>query len=259
MINDPNQTGPSAAPIAVRSDGRGWQVCRPMRIQPGIAPAAAGSALVSLGATQVICAASLEEGVPRWMRDQQVAGGWLTAEYSLLPYATSPRTPREVSVGRVGGRTMEIQRMVGRALRAVVDVRLLGPRTLWVDCDVLCADGGTRTAAVSGAWVAVALALKRAHSEGRLEENPVRDSVAAISVGLLGERLALDLSYAEDATADADLNVVMTGNGRLVEIQGGAEHAPFASERLSEILALARLGIEQWTRLQQQAVGEGGP
>ncbi len=237
-----------------REDGRRWNETRPMLIQTGIAPAAGGSALVSLGKTQVVCAASLEEGVPRWMREMGVEGGWLTAEYSLLPYATSPRTARESSIGRVGGRTVEIQRMIGRALRAVTDLKSLGARTLWLDCDVLCADGGTRTTAISGAYVAAAMALRRALDEGRIAGWPIRDSVAAISVGLFRGKPLLDLTHAEDAVADVDMNVVLTGSGAMIEIQGAAEHAPFSEDQLRELLNLARIGTDAWRLLQKKAL-----
>jgi ribonuclease PH len=239
-----------------RADGRRADEPRRMGLRVDVAPNAGGSVLAVLGGTRVICAAMLEEGVPRWMREQQVEGGWLTAEYSLLPYATSPRKMRESSMGRISGRTMEIQRMIGRALRAVTDLDALGARTLWVDCDVLSADGGTRTAAISGAYVAAVLALRRARDEGRIAGNPFQHSVAAIGVGVVGGRALLDLTYAEDAIADVDMNVVMTGDGRLIEVQGGAEHAPFTEDQWRDLLTLARRGTEAWCRVQRETIGE---
>jgi ribonuclease PH len=239
---------------ATRPDGRRPDEARAMTIELDVAPAAAGSALVTLGNTRVLCAAMIEERVPRWMREQRCVGGWLTAEYSLLPYSTVTRTSRESSLGRVGGRTMEIQRMIGRSLRAITDLRPLGARTIWIDCDVLRADGGTRTAAISGAYVALAVALRRARAEGRMAEVPLRDSIAAVSVGVVEGCSLLDLCYAEDAAADVDLNVVMTGDGRIVEVQGAAERQPFAREQFDALLDLARGGIETWTRTQIEAL-----
>ncbi len=239
-----------------RPDGRQADEMRPIRWELNPAPAAAGSVLVALGATRVLCAVMIEEGVPRWMREQRVEGGWLTAEYRMLPYATASRTSRESTLGRLEGRTMEIQRMIGRALRAVTDLRALGARTVWVDCDVLQADGGTRTAAISGAWTALALALRRAQTEGRLPGGILRDSVAAVSAGLFGGAAVLDLCYAEDALADADLNVVFTGRGDLVEVQGAAERQTFSRSHLDAVLDLARRGAEQWRNAQEKMLRE---
>lgn len=239
---------------ATRPDGRRLDEMRPISIELDAAPAAAGSALVRLGATQVLCAATFEEAVPRWMRDQKVEGGWLTAEYSLLPYATPVRTPREAASGRLGGRTMEIQRMIGRALRAITDLRALGPRTVWIDCDVVQADGGTRTAAISGAYVALALALRRERAAGRVAGWPLSDSVAAVSVGRVAGTARLDLCYEEDANAEVDLNVVVTGEGRLVELQGAAERQPFTEDELREMLQLARVGAAIWRAAQSAAL-----
>jgi len=247
---------------SVRPDQRKPGELRPVTFELGVAPAATGSALVRFGRTQVICAATVEESVPRWMREQKVAGGWLSAEYSLLPYSTHQRTSREVNAGRVGGRTQEIQRLVGRALRAVTDLEKLGARTIWVDCDVLQADGGTRTAAITGAYVALRLAVDRLVREGLLKENPVREAVAAVSVGMIGSRPVLDLCYEEDVEADVDMNVVMTSGGAFVEIQGTAEGDPFPEEDLQRMLAMARKGITALLKAQRVALsaargGEG--
>ena len=248
------ETNARSASAAERPDGRRPDELRPITITLDAAPAAAGSALVALGETRVLCAAMIEDRVPRWMREQRVEGGWLTAEYSLLPYATDTRTSRESSLGRVGGRTMEIQRMIGRALRVITDLRALGPRTIWIDCDVLRADGGTRTAAISGAYVALVVALHRARSAGRIAAVPLLDSIAAVSVGLSGGCPVLDLCYAEDAAAGVDMNVVMTGSGRIIEVQGAAEREPFTREQLDALLDLARRGIDRWTGAQQDAL-----
>lgn len=209
------------------------------------APLASGSVLIGLGSTRVICAVTLEEGVPRWMREQGTTGGWITAEYSLLPYSTTERTRRESTAGRIGGRTHEIQRMIGRCLRSVTNLDALGPRTFWVDCDVLAADGGTRTAAVTGAYVALRLAVRRLLRQGVLDTNPIRDSLAAVSVGVVDGHALMDLCYEEDASAEVDLNVVMTGGGRLVEIQGTGERGPFSHRMLEKLLRLARKGVKE--------------
>ncbi len=228
-----------------RDDGRAPDALRPVHWTMDIAPNAAASVLIRVGNTEVICAVSLENAVPRWMRAQNIPGGWLTAEYSLLPYSTSPRTSRDASTGRIGGRTHEIQRMIGRALRTVVNLEALGPRTLWIDCDVIRADGGTRTAAVTGAGLALELALERLVAAGTLETNPLLDRIAAVSAGLVGGRLLLDLHYAEDAAAEVDLNVVMTGQGRFIEVQGTGEREAFSREELDGLLDLAASGIRQ--------------
>ncbi|MBU1908558.1 MAG: ribonuclease PH [Verrucomicrobia bacterium] len=236
---------------AARPDGRAEDALRPIRFTPDPAPAAAGSVLVEFGRTRVICGASVEDGVPRWMRAQNISGGWLTAEYSLLPYATRPRNSRESSTGKVSGRTQEIQRLIGRSLRAVTDLDKLGVRTIWLDCDVLEADGGTRTAAVTGAWVALRRAVNRLLREGVLTEDPLREAVAAVSVGLVEGRACLDLCYQEDLAAAVDLNVVMTASGRFVEVQGTAEESPFSREELDAMLALAARGIRRLLKAQQ--------
>ena len=251
-----NESMVPAPGVPARPDGRRADELRPIRMEVGVAPAAAGSVLVHLGFTRVLCAAMIEEGVPRWMREQKIEGGWLTAEYSLLPYATAARTSREATAGRVGGRTMEIQRMIGRALRAVTDLRALGARTVWIDCDVVQADGGTRTVAISGAYVALALALRRERAAGRLAGVPLTDSISAVSVGRLGGRALLDLCYEEDAAAEVDLNVVLTGDGRFVELQGAAERRSFSRAELEELLDLAVAGAQTWRGAQAAALAD---
>lgn len=233
---------PGAA--ATRPDGRRSDELRPLRFQNGIAPHAAGSTLIEWGNTRVLCAVTVEEVVPRWMKDQGVEGGWLTAEYSMLPYSTLGRKPRDISKGRLDGRSQEIQRLIGRAMRAAVDLTRIGPRTLWVDCDVLQADGGTRTASITGAYVALALALRHLRAGGQLDEDPLLDAVAAVSVGLVNGSPALDLNYVEDAGAEVDFNLVMTGRGAFVEVQGTGEKGTFTEAQLGELLALGRRGIE---------------
>jgi len=207
-----------------------------------------------MGETRVLCAASVEDGVPRWMREQDVKGGWITAEYSMLPYATAPRKPREVTRGRLEGRTQEIQRLVGRALRSVTDIEKLGERTVWIDCDVLQADGGTRTASITGAYVAVMLAMEKLLKAGELKECPVTSAVAAVSVGILDGVALLDLCYAEDFKAAVDMNVVMTDAGQFVEVQGTGEDAPFTQRQMSAMLKLAREGIAELMAIQKKAL-----
>jgi ribonuclease PH len=237
-----------------RPDGRAADQLRPLTITPNYLDAPAGSVLIEMGRTRVVCAVSVEDGVPRWMREQGVSGGWITAEYSLLPFASSPRKPREVARGRPEGRTHEIQRLIGRALRAVTDLEQLGARTLWVDCDVLQADGGTRAAAVTGASVALALALQRLQALGMLPASPQRHQVAAVSVGLCEGLPLLDLCYTEDAGASVDANVVMTGAGELVEVQASGEESPFAKSDLTRLLEMAEAGIRQLLTAQRQAL-----
>ncbi len=216
---------------------------RPVEITPDFLPTAEGSALIRVGHTRVLCTASVEEGVPAFLRNS--GKGWVTSEYAMLPRATLTRTPRESAKGRVSGRTHEIQRLIGRSLRAVVDPTALGERTIYIDCDVLQADGGTRTASITGAFVALGLALKRLHGAGVLKAQPLRDYVAATSVGMINGAPLLDLNYEEDSRADVDMNVVMTGNGRFVELQATAEHEPFDDEQWSSLLTIARSGIQQ--------------
>jgi ribonuclease PH len=237
-----------------RPDGRQANELRPVRIRPHYVRKPEGSALIEMGRTRVVCAASVEESVPRWMREQKVAGGWITAEYSMLPYSTSPRKPRELSRGRPEGRTQEIQRLVGRALRAVTDLGKLGARTVWIDCDVLEADGGTRAAAVTGSYVALVLALRKLQAAGALAELPVKCAVAAVSVGLLDGAPVLDLCYEEDLRAEVDLNVVMTGKGEFVEVQGTGEKSPFTRRDLSGLMKLAGKGVSELLAAQKQAL-----
>jgi ribonuclease PH len=234
-----------------RSGGRSDDALRPIRFEADIAPNATGSVLVSFGNTRVICGATIEGRVPPWMRQQGVKGGWLTAEYSMLPYSTHDRKQRDSSRGKVDGRTVEIQRLIGRSLRAVIDLERLGENTLWIDCDVLQADGGTRTASITGAYLAARLAVRRLVAEGRLTEEPIRDSVAAVSVGIHAGRTLLDLDYAEDKDAEVDCNVVMTGGGHFVEVQGSGEEATFTHDQLQDLIGLARRGLDDLARMQQ--------
>ncbi len=227
---------------APRHDGRADDQLRPLQFTPGFAPHATGSVLVATGNTRVICSAMIEEGVPRWMKEQGVSGGWLTAEYSMLPYSTLQRKARDISKGKLDGRATEIQRLIGRALRAAVDLDALGPRTLWVDCDVLQADGGTRTASITGACVAVALAGQALVAAGKLAAVPLKQLVAAVSVGMVEGRPVLDLDYIEDRDAAVDLNLVMTDDGRFVEVQGAGEEATFSADEFSALVDLGRRG-----------------
>ncbi|MGD0499741.1 MAG: ribonuclease PH [Bryobacteraceae bacterium] len=235
----------------MRNDNRQADEMRPVEIVTGYLMTAEGSALIKVGNTQVLCAATVEDTVPAFMRNS--GKGWVTAEYSMLPRATAKRTPREVSKGRPSGRTHEIQRLIGRSMRSVVDLAALGERTVVLDCDVLQADGGTRTAAITGAFVALALALRRLVEFKALKTMPLRDHVAATSVGLVGGTPLLDLCYEEDARADVDMNVVMTGSGRFVEVQATAEHTPFDDAQMARLIELARGGILQLVELQKKA------
>jgi ribonuclease PH len=235
---------------SLRSDGRRPDQLRAIRFEANIAPHATGSVLVSFGATRVICAATIEPNVPTWMKQQGIKGGWLTAEYSMLPYSTLDRKPRDISKGKLDGRTVEIQRLIGRALRAVIDLQKLGQNTLWIDCDVLQADGGTRTASITGAYLAARLAIQKLIDARRISENPLSDSVAAVSVGLYEGRELLDLPYVEDRDAEVDFNVVMTGQGRYVEVQGSGEESTFTHEQLQSLLALAKGGLKEIASLQ---------
>jgi ribonuclease PH len=235
----------------LRADGRRADEIRPLTFDVDFITSATGSVLVTAGATRVICTAMVEESVPGWMRNQGT--GWITAEYGMLPGSTNSRKPRDAARGRLDGRTVEIQRLIGRSLRAVVDRSRLGERTVWVDCDVIQADGGTRCAAISGGYVAVHRALARLVADGRLEQLPLSDTVSAVSVGVIDGAPLLDLPYEEDVRAETDMNVVMTGDGRFVEVQGTAEGAPFGREDLDGLLALAEHGIGEIRALQLQA------
>ncbi len=237
-----------------RIDGRKPNELRPVKLRTHYVTTPAGSVLIEMGQTRVLCAVSVENGVPRWMRDQKVAGGWITAEYSMLPYSTAPRKQREVTRGRVEGRTQEIQRLIGRALRAVTDLEKLGERTIWIDCDVLQADGGTRTAAVTGSYVALMLAVRKLQEDGQLQESPVTSAVAAVSVGMFDDTPLLDLCYAEDSKAAVDMNVVMTDSGQIVEVQGTGEDAPFSEKDFHRLLTLAKGGISKLVTIQKKAL-----
>jgi len=236
----------------VRSDGRGHDQIRPIKITPDFISNAEGSVLIEIGKTRVICTATVDDGVPSFLKGQ--GKGWVTGEYGMLPRATEQRTPREAMRGRPSGRTLEIQRLIGRSLRSVVDQQKLGDRTVWLDCDVIQADGGTRTAAITGAYVALALSMQRMVAAGILKTLPLLDSVAATSVGLVDGVALLDLAYDEDSRAGVDMNVVMTGSGRFVEVQATAEGQPFAGAELQDLLALAAAGIRRLTEQQSQLV-----
>jgi ribonuclease PH len=235
-----------------RNDGRSPGDLREVVITPGFVRSATGSALIEAGGTRVICTASVDESVPRWMAGK--GRGWVTAEYSMLPASTGERKQRDVSKGRPDGRTVEIQRLIGRSLRGIVDFEALGERTVWVDCDVLEADGGTRCLSITGGYVALELALRRLMSEGKLSELPLSASVAAVSCGIVEGRALLDLDYSEDSNAEVDANVVMTGEGGLIEVQATAERTPLSRASLDELLALGAAGIERLRTAQQEAV-----
>jgi ribonuclease PH len=237
----------------IRSENRSPSDLRPTRITPHYLLHAEGSALIEVGRTRVICAASVEERVPPFLRGG--GKGWVTAEYGMLPRSTTTRSAREASIGKVGGRTQEIQRLIGRALRAVTRLDRMGERTIWIDCDVIQADGGTRTASITGAFVALALAVGRLREQGLIERNPLADCVAATSVGVVDGVPLLDLAYDEDSRAEVDMNVVMTGAGRFVEIQGTAETEPFDRDALDALLALAGSGISRLVAMQREIVG----
>lgn len=237
-----------------RPDGREPNQLREISFIPNVAAHATGSVLVSFGNTRVICSATVQEDVPRWMKQQRVNGGWLTAEYSMLPYSTHDRKPRDISRGNLDGRSSEIQRLIGRSLRAVVDLQKLGQRTVWVDCDVLQADGGTRTASISGGCVAVAIACNRLMGAGKIKDFPVSQLVAAVSAGVYQQTPILDLNYPEDKDAAVDFNVVMTEAGQFVEVQGSGEQAVFTTEEMNAMLELSAKGVEQICALQKQAI-----
>jgi ribonuclease PH len=240
----------------VRSDGRSVDELREVRLTPGYLPHAEGSALIEMGRTRVICAASIEERVPPFLRGR--GQGWVTAEYAMLPRATLQRTPRETGRGGPSGRTHEIQRLIGRSLRAVADMTLIGERTITLDCDVLQADGGTRTASITGAYVAFALACRQLLHSGRITRQPIRSEVAAISVGILDGTSLLDLNYVEDSRADVDMNVICAGDGRFIEVQGTAEREPFTRAEMDSLMDLARIGIERLVAIQRSVLEKPG-
>jgi len=242
--------------VIVRSDGRGPNDLRPLKVEMGYLEWAEGSALLEMGKTRVLVAASYEPKVPRFLMGSGT--GWVTAEYSMLPRSTSVRTPREVQAGRPSGRTQEIQRLIGRSLRAVTELERMGECTIWVDCDVLQADGGTRTASITAGYLALAQAVRNLAEAGSIPGDVLRDSVAAVSAGIVGDDLLLDLAYEEDARAEVDFNVVMTGAGDLVEVQGTAEGRPFSRNQLDSLLALASEGIVQLVDFQRQTLGGPG-
>jgi len=235
-----------------RTDGRAFDELRAVRITPGYLPYAEGSVLIEMGQTRVVCSASVDERVPLFRRN--TGQGWITAEYSMLPRATQNRTPREIGRGGPSGRTHEIQRLIGRSLRAAADLRALGERTLTLDCDVLQADGGTRTAAITGAYVAFALAGNRLMSARKIQRSIIINQVAAISVGMVGNVPLLDLKYDEDSCAEVDMNVVCTGDGRFIEVQGTAEREPFTRDQMESLMALAARGIESLIAIQKEAI-----
>jgi ribonuclease PH len=238
-----------------RHDGRTPAQLRPVTFTPGFAPNATGSVLVSTGETRVICSAMVEEAVPRWMKEQQVPGGWVTAEYSMLPYSTEQRKQRDITRGKIDGRSSEIQRLIGRSLRAALDLDKLGQRTMWIDCDVLSADGGTRTASITGASVAAALACRKLMAEGLIKQWPIKQLVTAVSVGIVNGVALLDLCYVEDKDAAVDLNVVMTEGGHFVEVQGSGEESTFSEAELNTMLSLARGGIGDLVAKQRVVIG----
>jgi ribonuclease PH len=240
--------------LLLRTDGRRTDELRTIGFQNHIAPHATGSTLIEWGRTRVICGVTVEETVPRWMKEQGVTGGWITAEYSMLPYSTLGRKPRDISKGKIDGRSQEIQRLIGRSLRAAIDLEKVGPRTIWVDCDVLQADGGTRTAAITGAFVALSLATRKLMQEGKLTEDPLLHPVAAVSTGICNGQPVLDLCYTEDVSASVDLNLVMNGAGEFIEVQGNGEEATFSETQLTQMLSLGKSGIRRLIELQNAAL-----
>jgi ribonuclease PH len=239
-----------------RADGRLPDQLRSIRFQNGIAPYATGSTLIEWGNTRVICGVTVEETVPRWMKEQNVQGAWITAEYSMLPYSTLTRKARDISKGKIDGRSQEIQRLIGRALRAALDLEKAGPRTFWVDCDVLQADGGTRTAAITGSIVAMTLALRSLQKNGKLPSGLALEPVAAVSMGIVQAQAVLDLSYVEDVAASVDMNLVMNGRGEFIELQGTGEEASYTESQLADMLALGKTGIKRLLELQLAALKE---
>jgi ribonuclease PH len=238
----------------LRTDGRSANQLRPIRFQNHIAPHATGSTLVEWGNTRVICGVTVEEIIPRWMKEQKVPGGWLTAEYSMLPYSTLDRKPRDVTKGKLDGRSSEIQRLIGRSIRAALDLQKVGERTVWVDCDVLQADGGTRTAAITGAFVALSLAVRKLMEEKKIKETPILSPVAAVSIGIVEGQPMLDLCYTEDVAASVDMNLVMNAAGEFIELQGSGEEATFSESQLADLLTLGKSGIKELLAAQQKAL-----
>jgi ribonuclease PH len=241
---------------STRADGRSASQLRPLRFQNGIAPHATGSTLIEWGSTRVICGVTVEESVPRWMKEQKITGGWLTAEYSMLPYSTLERKPRDISKGKLDGRSSEIQRLIGRSIRAAIDLEKVGTRTICIDCDVLQADGGTRTAAITGAFVALSLAVKKLIAEKKLTQSPILHGVAAASVGIVDGVPLLDLCYTEDVAASVDMNLVMNDSGQFIELQGSGEEATFSESELAALLALGKSGIAELLAAQQKALAQ---
>ena len=237
-----------------RVDGRAANQLRPLSFTNGIAPHATGSTLIEWGNTRVICGVTVEENVPRWMKEQNVMGGWITAEYSMLPYSTLQRKSRDITKGKIDGRSQEIQRLIGRAMRAAIDLSKIGPRTIWIDCDVLQADGGTRTAAISGSFVALSIAIRRLIADGKLSESPMLHAVAAVSVGIVDNQPLLDLCYTEDAAAEVDMNLVMNSAGEFIELQGSGEESTFSENQLADLLVLGKAGIRNLLTAQQAAL-----
>lgn len=237
-----------------RVDGRTLDQLRPISFVTDVAPHADASVLISFGNTKVICAITIEEDVPRWMKYQRVEGGWLTAEYSMLPYSTLERKQRDIAKGKLDGRSSEIQRLIGRALRAAVDLKKIGQRTIWIDCDVLQADGGTRTASITGASTALAIAINRLMATGKIKQNPLKKLVAAVSVGMVNNTALLDLCYVEDKDADVDMNLVMTEAGEYVEVQGSGEEAVFTADQMDQLLVLGRKGISELIEHQRNVI-----
>lgn len=242
------------ADLSLRADGRAPNQLRPIRFQNHIAPNATGSTLVEWGNTRVICGVTVEKIIPRWMKEQKVAGGWLTAEYSMLPYSTLERKSRDISKGKLDGRSSEIQRLIGRSMRAAIDLLKIGERTVWIDCDVLQADGGTRTAAITGAFVALSLAVKKLIDAKEISENPIINPVAAVSIGIVNGQPLLDLCYTEDVAASVDMNLVMNAAGEFIELQGSGEEATFSEEQLNGLLALGKSGIKELLAAQHAAL-----
>ena len=240
-----------------RHDGRAHDQLRSIKFQNNIAPNASGSTLIEWGDTRVICGVTIEESVPRWMQAQGVEGGWITAEYSMLPYSTLDRKRRDISRGKLDGRSTEIQRLIGRSLRAALDLKKMGSRTIWIDCDVLQADGGTRTASITGAFVALSIAVNKLINEGLILESPFLDPIAAVSVGIVEGQALLDLCYVEDVAAEVDMNLVMTSTGKYIEVQGTGEEATFSADQLTQMLAIGKQGVDELAKLQRAAIESG--